>query len=101
MALIKPGWTHGVVDLATDITTVAPKSVVVRGFYVNTVLSAHACNISDGSTAVFIIPASTAAGTLVEFAGGDGVTFKTSLIIDPDNAGTGNITIIYRDVING
>jgi len=92
-------WTHGVVDLSTDITTVANKSVVVKGFYVNTALSAHACNIDDGSDTIFIIEASKAAGSVVDFAGEEGVNFRNGLIINPDNAATGSITIIYRDVI--
>jgi len=90
-------WTPAVVDLSTDITTVSTVAAIVRGYYVNTVLSAHACNINNGSTTVFIIPASTAAGTLVEFTAQDGVIFDTSLIIDPDNSATGSITILYQD----
>lgn len=90
-------WKYAVVDLSDDISTVKPGSVAVRGFYVNTTLSAHACNINDGGDTVFIIPASTAAGTLVEFTSIEAVIFENSLIIDPDNAATGSITIIYRE----
>ena len=90
-------WTAGVVDLATNITTVATSSVVVRGYHVNTVLSAHACNINDGADTVFIIPASTAAGTVVEFASDEGVIFKTNFIVDPDDAATGNVTFLFKE----
>ncbi len=90
-------WTAKVVDIANNITTVATVSVVVRGYHVNTTLSAHPCNIDDGANTIFIIPASTVAGTLVEFATEDGVIFNTNLIVDPDDAGTGNITILFRE----
>ncbi len=99
MASNGANWTPGVVDLANDITTVATTPVIVRGYVVNTVLSAHACNINNGSTTLFIIPASTAAGTVVEFASNDGVIFDTNLIVDPDNSGTGSITILYKERI--
>lgn len=90
-------WTAGVVDIANNITTVATVSVVVRGYYINTTLSAHPCNINDGADTTFIIPASLTAGTVVEFATDEGVIFNTNLIVDPDDAGTGNITILYRE----
>ena len=90
-------WKPGVADLSTDSTTLSTTAVEVRGYYVNTALSAHACNISNGSTVIFIIPASTAAGTLVEFTGIEGVLFDDNLIVDPDNSATGNITVMYRD----
>ena len=90
-------WTPKVVDISNNITTVATGAVIVRGYYVNTVLSAHACNINNGATTLFIIPASTTAGTVVEFATDDGIIFDTNLIIDPDDAGTGSITIFYKE----
>jgi len=92
-----PAWNFGVVDLETDISTVTPAAALVKGFYVNTVLSAHAVVIKNGTTAVFTIEANKAAGSLVDFAGTDGVIFDTSVIVDPDNSSTGNITVIYRD----
>lgn len=95
--MLESNWKYAVVDLADDVTTVKPGSVAVRGFYVNTVLSAHACNINDGATTVFIIPASTAAGTLVEFTALEAVIFDNSLIVDPDDSATGSITIIYKE----
>lgn len=92
-----PNWRYGVVDLANDVSTISPVSVAVKGYYVNEALSAHACNINDGADTAFIIPASTVAGTLVEFTSVDGIIFENSLIIDPDNSATGNITVIYRE----
>ena len=90
-------WAPTAVDLATDTTTVSTTPVVVKGVYINTVLSAQPCNINNGSTTIFIIEASKAAGSVIDFAGDDGVLFDTSLIIDPDNAATGNLTILYKD----
>lgn len=90
-------WTPTVVDLANNITTVKTTSVDVKSVYINTTMSAHACLIKDGATTKFIIPASSVAGTVFDFAGEDGVEFNTNLIVDPDDAGTGNITILYKN----
>jgi len=88
-------WKPNRVDLATDLTTVFGLPAVVRGFYVNTTLSAHICFIKNGSDIVFTIPASLVAGTVVDFAGEQGVLFDDSIIIDPDDAASGSITIMY------
>lgn len=90
-------WKPKKVDLSIDLSTVLSTPAIVRGFYVNTTLSAHACNINNGSDTVFIIPASLVAGTVVDFAGEQGVLFDVNLIIDPDNAATGSITIMYTE----
>lgn len=90
-------WTPKVIDLATDISTVSTTPVILRGYHINTTLSAHAVNINDGATTIFIIPASSAAGTIVEFASDEGVIFATNLIADPDDAGTGNITFLFKE----
>jgi hypothetical protein len=84
-----------VVDVADNSTTVYTGQVLVYGVYVNTVLSAHACPIQDGSTAKITLPASLTAGTNLTFPG---VRFNTSLVVDPNDAATGNITIFYRPV---
>lgn len=84
-----------VVDVADNSTTVYTGPVLIYGVYVNTVLSAHACPIQDGSTAKITLPASLAAGTNLSFPG---VLFTTSLVVDPNDAATGNITIFYRPV---
>lgn len=88
-------WKPKKIDLATDLSTVLSTPAIVRGFYVNTALSAHACNINNGSDTIFIIPASLAAGTVVDFAGEQGVLFDVNLIIDPNDAASGSITIMY------
>lgn len=84
-----------VVNVGDNSTTVYTGPVLIYGVYVNTVLSAHACPIQDGSTAKITLPASLAAGTNLTFPG---VKFSTSIVVDPDDAATGNITIFYRPV---
>jgi hypothetical protein len=61
--------------------------------YVNTVLSAHTVLLVDGSTTVVTVPASLAAGSSILYPG---IRFETSLVIDPDNSSTGNLTVAYR-----
>lgn len=88
----KETWTATVVDVATDSTTVYTGPCYLKAVYVNTALSAHALLIVDGSTTIFTVPASTAAGTKIDF---HGARFLTSLIVDPNDAATGNITVLW------
>jgi hypothetical protein len=90
-------WTPRVIDLEDDISSVSSKAVIVKGIYVNTVMSAHPCLIKNGTETLLIIPATSAAGTVIDFAGEKGVLFDTNLIVDPDDSATGNITIFYID----
>jgi hypothetical protein len=83
---------HLVVDVATDTTTVHAGRAFLYGIYVNTALSAHALPIENDTAAVITLPASLAAGTMVTFPG---IEFDTSLIVDSNDAATGNITVIY------
>ncbi|MCH6559110.1 hypothetical protein IH799_02015, partial [candidate division KSB1 bacterium] len=85
------------IDLSVNITTVANTSVIVRGYHVNTTISAHVTDINDGATTIFKIPAGLTAGTVVEFASDEGVIFEESLIVDPDDSATGDITILYKE----
>lgn len=86
---------YAVVPIADDTTTVYTGPVVVLGVYINTVLSAHVLPIKDGATTVITIPASAAAGAHYPIPS---IRFETSLIVDPDNAATGNVTVAYRPV---
>lgn len=90
-------WTPKAIDLAVDTTTVLSNAAIVKGIYVNTTMSAHTCEIKNGTETLLIIPASSAAGTVIDFAGEKGVLFDINLIVDPDDSGTGNITIFYND----
>jgi hypothetical protein len=81
-----------VVDVANDSTTVASKPCRLGKVYINTALSAHALPIYDGATLKLTLPASAAAGTSFDFWG---MRFKSSLIVDPNDAATGNITVLW------
>lgn len=81
------------VDTSTDSTTVYNGPAIVQYVYVNTVLSAHTVLLVDNATTKITLPASMAAGSSPNIAG---TTFRTSLIVDPDNSSTGNITVCYR-----
>jgi hypothetical protein len=85
-------WEYAVVDVATDSTTVTSKPARLKSITVTTVLSAHALPIMDGAATVFTIPASAAALTRYEF---DGIKFKSSLIIDPNDAATGGLLVAW------
>jgi hypothetical protein len=93
MAEFIPLSTATVVDVADNVTTVSSIPSVLTGIYVNTVLSAQALPIEDGTTAKITLPASLAAGTYLEFPD---VKFGTSLVVDPDDSATGNITVFWR-----
>lgn len=81
------------VDTATDSTTVYNGPAVLQYAYVNTVLSAHTVLLVDGSTTKLTLPASMAAGSSPNIAG---TMFRASLVVDPDNSSTGNITVCFR-----
>ncbi len=85
---------YAVVDVAADSTTVSSVPCIVYGIYVNTVLSAHALPIMDGSSTPITLVASLAAGSNLQFP--FGVRYETSLIVDPNDAATGNITVFYK-----
>ena len=74
-------------------TTIHDGPAVVFGVYVNTVLSAHTVVFKDGTVAKLTLPASLAAGSERCFYG---ARFDTSLVIDPDDSSTGNVTVFYR-----
>jgi hypothetical protein len=88
------GAQYAVVNVADDITVVRTGRTVVYAVCVNTTLSAHVLPIMDGATTVFSLPASAVAGTVISFP--TGITFETSLVVDPNNVATGSVTVIYR-----
>jgi hypothetical protein len=81
------------VDTGDNSTTVYNGPAILLGVYVNTVLSAHTVVIQDNATAKVTLPASLAAGTNLAFPG---VRCETSLVVNPDDSSTGNITVFYR-----
>lgn len=89
---IGAGLNATVVDVATDSTTVSAGPARLWKIYVNTALSANALPIQNASTAIFTLPASLAAGQMLDFGG---VLFPSSLVVDPNDAATGNITVVW------
>ena len=87
------GRKYAVVDVSDNSTTVYAGKCKVWGVYINTALSAHALPIQDSTTVVFTLVASLAAGNYIPLYG---ATFDTSLVVDPNDAATGNITIVYE-----
>jgi len=88
-------YKYAVVDLNDNITIISTKPALVKGIYVNIVLSAHTVNIEDDTDPVITLEANLAAGTLREFPP---IRFETSLVVDPDDSSTGNITVFYSDL---
>lgn len=86
---------YAVVDVADNSTTVYNGPAILHGVYVNTALSAHVLPIKDGSTTVVSLAASAAAGTSILYPG---IRFETSLIVDPNDAATGSVTVAYRPI---
>ena len=76
-------------------TTIHDGPALLFGVFVNTVLSAHTVVFKDGTTAKITLPASLAAGTSTNCYG---ARFETSLVIDPDDSSTGNVTVFYRPI---
>ncbi|MHB1326869.1 MAG: hypothetical protein ACYC2K_01585 [Gemmatimonadales bacterium] len=86
---------YAVVNVADDTTTVYTGPCLLFGVYVNTALSAQALPIQDGSTTVVSIAASAAVGTNITFPG---IKFNTSLVVNPNDAGSGSVTIAYLPI---
>lgn len=84
---------YAVVDVSDNSTTVVDGPAILYGIYVNTVLSNHALPVKDGSTTVVTVVAQAAAGTSIRYPG---IRFNTSLVVDPNDAATGSITVAYR-----
>lgn len=89
---------YKVVDVSANDTEVYGGPCLLMGVYVNTALSAHTCPIKDGGTSgttVVTLPASWTAGSMANFPG---IRFETTLHVDPNDSGTGNITVAYRPI---
>ncbi len=86
-------YLYGVVSVADNTTTVYTGPCVLHGVYVNTVLSNHVLPIKDGTTTVVSIPALAAAGSIYHPFD---IVFNTSLVVDPNDAATGDIVVAYR-----
>lgn len=82
-----------VVNVADNSTTVSTIPAVLTGIYVNTTIATASCPITDAAVAKVTLPVSLAAGTMLKFPD---VKFATSLIVDPGDTATGNITVFWR-----
>ena len=83
---------YKIVDLSVDQTIVSNSPCLLMGIYVNSVISAHTCSISDGTNVPVLLKASLAAGTKLEFGG---IEMKTNLVVNPNAAATGTIVVAY------
>lgn len=92
--LVQMECDYAVVDVADNSTTVYTGPCIYYGSVVTTVLSAHALPIQDGSNVIDSHVASAAVGTAHLF--NHGVRCATSLVVDPNDAATGRITVFYR-----
>jgi hypothetical protein len=81
------------VNLATDVTVVTTRPAKLLGAYVTTAMSAQACPIEDGGgTVVAALPASSAVGSDINCYG----VVMSGITVNPDDAATGVITVIYE-----
>lgn len=83
---------YSVVDVSNNSITVYNGPCLLFGLHVTTALSAHACPVKDNATTIASLAASAAIGTNLAFPG---VRCETSLVVDPDDAATGIITVFY------
>ncbi len=86
---------YTVVDIADNSTTVFTGPCILYGLTVTTVLSAQPVDVLDGAVNIAALVASAAVGTTTQYAG---IRCDTSLIVDPDDAATGRVTVIWRKV---
>lgn len=94
--LVETECEYSVVNVATDSTTVFTGPCIFYGATVSTALSAHALPIQDGSNVIAGFAASAAAGTTINCQAG--IRCVTSLVVDPNDAATGTITVWFRRV---
>lgn len=94
--LVQMECDYAVVNVADNSTTIYTGPCIYYGCVVTTVLSAHALPILDGANTIDSFAASAAVGTYHPF--NHGVRCATSLIVDPNDAATGNVTVFYRPI---
>ncbi len=89
-------WRAKTIDVSNGPVTVSTVGVIVRGVYVNVTINASIA-FHNGDLPLITIPAATAAGEAYCFAGEVGVLFDTNLVVVPDGAATGNVTVMFKD----
>lgn len=94
-ALVEEECEYSAVDTSNDSVTVFNGPCIYYGAVITTTLSAHTVLVKDGAGATIDHYASTAAaGTIHSFP--NGIRCATSLVVDPDNSSTGNMTVFFR-----
>jgi hypothetical protein len=97
--LVETEVEHATVNTADNSTTVFSGPCIYYGAVVTTVLSAHTVIITDGSgNTIDQFAASAAVGTKLTYP--FGVRCATSLVVNPDDSSTGNITVFFRRLVN-
>lgn len=82
------------VDLATNADVVVTSGAcLLRGYYVNAVMSTHTAAVLDGTAAVFNIPVSSAVGTQKDLFS---VHIANGLSVSSDDAGSGKVVICWE-----
>lgn len=94
--LVQMECDYAVVDVANDSTTVYSGPCIYYGAVVTTALSAQALPIQDGTAVIDSFAASSAVGTAHIWT--HGLRCATSLVVDPNDAGSGRITVAYRPI---
>ena len=81
-------------DVSVDGPTVIYAGpALLLGVYVNTSIATATVVLADNTTAKVTLPVSLAAGASVNCYG---ARFETTLVIDPGDTATGNVTVFYR-----
>lgn len=84
------------IDVSTNSTTVVTGPCVYYGAVVTTALSAHVVLVKDDTNIIDAFAASATIGTGHFLP--VGVRCATSLVLDPDDSSTGNVTIYYKPI---
>ncbi len=94
MGGIVDNWYYAIVDLSNDQTVIHTGRAYLGNIWVRTALSAHDCPIQDDTEAIVTVPSGSAANTAITYA--KDTLFRTSLVVDPNDAATGEIIVQWR-----
>jgi len=89
-------WETAVVScLSANTITVNDRATLVKGFYVNTALSAHQAEFRDNGVMTFKTPSSAGEGDAVDW---DAARSETNCVVFCAASMTGNFTVLYKDL---
>ena len=90
------GWNATLVDLSVDADVVVTASpAYLKGYTVDTAMSAQDALIKDSATTKFTVPASSVAGFDRDARG---TTFATNITVESNDLATGKILIFWRAI---